>query len=141
METVLKSSLECPVCLEIMDNSCKVLPCQHTFHTQCLKGIRDAKETLQCPECKQNVTTKIENLPPNVLLMRILEALKYHSSFNKDSVKDDGSDDHNESIIHHAESIILPEDMTQMDQSPHNQVRLIPFPTILFCICMKGLFK
>ena len=37
----LSDLLECSVCLEQLSSSNKVLPCQHTFCTQCLKvGFR-----------------------------------------------------------------------------------------------------
>lgn len=38
-ESVLLDLLECPVCLERLDASAKVLPCQHTFCRRCLQGI------------------------------------------------------------------------------------------------------
>lgn len=95
-EHTLNDLLECSVCLERLDTSSKVLPCQHTFCRKCLEvDIRSAKlfvckhcndnlcfvlqviyasrQELRCPECRVLVETKIDDLPPNVLLMRILE--------------------------------------------------------------------
>lgn len=75
-EGTLNDLLECSVCLERLDTSSKVLPCQHTFCKKCLENIVDKHKELRCPECRILVPIKIEELPPNVLLMRILEGMK-----------------------------------------------------------------
>uniref|UniRef100_A0A182YK05 Uncharacterized protein n=1 Tax=Anopheles stephensi TaxID=30069 RepID=A0A182YK05_ANOST len=36
-ERLLNDLLECSVCLERLDSSSKVLPCQHTFCRKCLE--------------------------------------------------------------------------------------------------------
>ncbi|KAK9497878.1 hypothetical protein O3M35_003788 [Rhynocoris fuscipes] len=74
-EWILDDLLECSVCLERLDTSSKVLPCQHTFCKKCLEEILRTHSELRCPECRILVDTKIDDLPPNVLLMRILEGL------------------------------------------------------------------
>ncbi|CAG9129847.1 unnamed protein product [Plutella xylostella] len=38
-EGLLNDLLECSVCLERLDTSSRVLPCQHTFCLKCLKLI------------------------------------------------------------------------------------------------------
>lgn len=75
-EWMLNDLLECSVCLERLDTSSKVLPCQHTFCKKCLGEIVEAHKELRCPECRVLVDIGIEELPPNVLLMRILEGMK-----------------------------------------------------------------
>lgn len=75
-EGILNDLLECSVCFERLDTSSKVLPCQHTFCKKCLGGIVEKHKELRCPECRVLVPCKIEDLPPNVLLMRILEGMK-----------------------------------------------------------------
>lgn len=75
-EWMLNDLLECSVCLERLDISSRVLPCQHTFCKKCLEEIVTTHKELRCPECRILVTTKLEDLPPNVLLMRILEGIK-----------------------------------------------------------------
>ena len=71
--------LECPVCLERLDERSKVLPCQHTFCTNCLTIIFETKRHLQCPECRTDFPNLvISNLPKNFLLLRILDDLKYN---------------------------------------------------------------
>ncbi|KAM7342109.1 SH3 domain containing ring finger posh isoform 2-T3 [Cochliomyia hominivorax] len=87
-EHTLNDLLECSVCLERLDTCSKVLPCQHTFCRKCLEVIYASRQELRCPECRILVDTKIEDLPPNVLLMRILEgmknaAIKQHSIINE----------------------------------------------------------
>ncbi|VEN50162.1 unnamed protein product [Callosobruchus maculatus] len=75
-EGTLNDLLECSVCLERLDTSSKVLPCQHTFCKKCLEEIVEKHKELRCPECRVLVQAKVEDLPPNVLLMRILEGMK-----------------------------------------------------------------
>ncbi|XP_065369414.1 E3 ubiquitin-protein ligase SH3RF1 isoform X2 [Calliphora vicina] len=79
-EHTLNDLLECSVCLERLDTSSKVLPCQHTFCRKCLEVIYASRQELRCPECRILVDTKIDELPPNVLLMRILEGMKNAAS-------------------------------------------------------------
>ncbi|XP_037948371.1 E3 ubiquitin-protein ligase SH3RF1 [Teleopsis dalmanni] len=74
-EHTLNDLLECSVCLERLDDA-KVLPCQHTFCRKCLLVIMANKNELRCPECRILVDLRVDDLPPNVLLMRILEGMK-----------------------------------------------------------------
>lgn len=67
--------LECPVCLEQLDQRCKVLPCQHTFCRRCLKEVVERKKELRCPECRVLVEGDVDDLPANIMLIRILEQL------------------------------------------------------------------
>lgn len=75
-EKQISELLECSVCLERFDQSCKVLPCQHTFCRQCLDEIILTKHELRCPECRALVTVRVADLPTNILVVRILEGLK-----------------------------------------------------------------
>ncbi|XP_044253857.1 E3 ubiquitin-protein ligase SH3RF1-like isoform X5 [Tribolium madens] len=75
-EGTLNDLLECSVCLDRLDTSSKVLPCQHTFCRKCLQEIVHKHKELRCPECRILVSSKVDDLPPNVLLMRILEGMK-----------------------------------------------------------------
>lgn len=75
-ECMLNDLLECSVCLERLDTSSKVLPCQHTFCKKCLEEIVSTHRELRCPECRVLVNVKVDELPPNVLLMRILEGMR-----------------------------------------------------------------
>lgn len=75
-EKLLNDLLECSVCLERLDTSSKVLSCQHTFCKKCLEEIVATHKELRCPECRTLVECRVDELPPNVLLMRILEGMK-----------------------------------------------------------------
>lgn len=75
-EGTLNDLLECSVCLDRLDTSSKVLPCQHTFCKKCLEEIVLKHKELRCPECRILVQVKVDELPSNILLMRILEGLK-----------------------------------------------------------------
>lgn len=79
-EGTLNDLLECSVCLDRLDTSSKVLPCQHTFCKKCLEEIVQKHKELRCPECRILVQIKVDELPPNILLMRILEGLKNSGS-------------------------------------------------------------
>ncbi|XP_052247696.1 E3 ubiquitin-protein ligase SH3RF3-like [Dreissena polymorpha] len=72
----LSELLECSVCLEQLDDTSKVLPCQHTFCKRCLENIFNTKHELRCPECRFLVEMRVEDLPCNILLIRLLEGLK-----------------------------------------------------------------
>lgn len=76
----LADLLECSICLEQLDESNKVLPCQHTFCTKCLKDIFHKKSELLCPECRKPVEVPIDALPPNILANRILEGMTRKTS-------------------------------------------------------------
>uniref|UniRef100_A0A3P9J5V1 E3 ubiquitin-protein ligase SH3RF1 n=1 Tax=Oryzias latipes TaxID=8090 RepID=A0A3P9J5V1_ORYLA len=75
-ESVLLDLLECPVCLERLDASAKVLPCQHTFCRRCLQGILSSRGELRCPECRTLVECAVDDLPSNILLVRLLDGIK-----------------------------------------------------------------
>ncbi|XP_076468584.1 E3 ubiquitin-protein ligase SH3RF3-like [Babylonia areolata] len=75
-EQALSELLECSVCLERLNHTSKVLPCQHTFCRRCLEEIVSTQLELRCPECRTLVTVRVEDLPPNILLVRLLEGLK-----------------------------------------------------------------
>lgn len=79
----LADLLECSICLEQLDESNKVLPCQHTFCTKCLKDIYQKKSELLCPECRKPVEVAIDSLPPNILANRILEGMTRKPSHSK----------------------------------------------------------
>lgn len=68
--------LACPVCLEKLDVTAKVLPCQHTFCKPCLQRIFKAHKELRCPECRTLVFCSIEALPANLLLVRLLDGVR-----------------------------------------------------------------
>ncbi|XP_068134913.1 E3 ubiquitin-protein ligase SH3RF1 isoform X2 [Hyperolius riggenbachi] len=75
-ESALLDLLECPVCLERLDASAKVLPCQHTFCKRCLLGIVSSRSELRCPECRTLVECGVDELPSNILLVRLLDGIK-----------------------------------------------------------------
>ncbi|XP_039976353.1 E3 ubiquitin-protein ligase SH3RF2 [Xiphias gladius] len=69
--------LECPLCLEQLGVSAKVLPCQHTFCVTCLQRREAAHPRLLCPECGAPVPGgTVAELPANLLLVRLLEGLR-----------------------------------------------------------------
>ncbi|XP_057588055.1 E3 ubiquitin-protein ligase SH3RF2 isoform X2 [Hippopotamus amphibius kiboko] len=75
-DVTLLDLLECPVCLEKLDVTAKVLPCQHTFCKPCLQRIFKAHKELRCPECRTLVFCSIEALPANLLLVRLLDSVR-----------------------------------------------------------------
>ncbi|XP_019647176.1 PREDICTED: E3 ubiquitin-protein ligase SH3RF1-like [Branchiostoma belcheri] len=75
-EKVLEDLLECSVCLGRLTTNSKVLPCQHTFCKRCLEQIVRSKNELRCPECRILVTCSVDELPSNILLVRLLDGIK-----------------------------------------------------------------
>lgn len=75
-DLVVLDLLACPVCLGKLDATAKVLPCQHTFCQPCLQRILKARKELRCPECRTPVHCSIEELPANLLLVRLLEGIR-----------------------------------------------------------------
>lgn len=84
-ELALVALLECPLCCQQLDVSAKVLPCQHTFCLPCLKKRQEEaasaaaahSQPLLCPECRTPVPVRtVEELPTNLLLVRLLEGLR-----------------------------------------------------------------
>ncbi|KAJ3591721.1 hypothetical protein NHX12_006853 [Muraenolepis orangiensis] len=68
--------LECSVCLERLDTTAKVLPCQHTFCRRCLENILSSRNELRCPECRILVDCGVDDLPANILLVRLLDGIR-----------------------------------------------------------------
>ncbi|KAG8439240.1 hypothetical protein GDO86_005459 [Hymenochirus boettgeri] len=75
-DLIVLDLLDCPLCLEKLDATAKVFPCQHTFCQPCLQRLFKAKKELRCPECRTPVFCSIEDLPANLLLVRLLDGLK-----------------------------------------------------------------
>uniref|UniRef100_A0A8D0CNA2 RING-type E3 ubiquitin transferase n=1 Tax=Scleropages formosus TaxID=113540 RepID=A0A8D0CNA2_SCLFO len=75
-ESSLLDLLECSVCLERLDTTAKVLPCQHTFCRRCLENIVSSRNELRCPECRILVDCGVDELPANILLVRLLDGIK-----------------------------------------------------------------
>lgn len=78
-ELAVMALLECPLCFEQLDLSAKVLPCQHTFCMSCLQKHQAAlaPSPLLCPDCRAPVPARtVEELPANLLLVRLLEGLQ-----------------------------------------------------------------
>ncbi|XP_078509176.1 E3 ubiquitin-protein ligase SH3RF2 isoform X2 [Lissotriton helveticus] len=75
-ELTVLDLLACPVCGGKLDASARVLPCQHTFCQPCLQKAVNARKELRCPECRTQVYCSIEELPANLLLVRLLESIR-----------------------------------------------------------------
>lgn len=122
-EGTLNDLLECSVCLERLDTSSKVLPCQHTFCRKCLEEIYHKHKELRCPECRILIKIKIDDLPPNVLLMRILEGMKNSGGAKKlKSVK--GMPNQPQSFIQHPAQI--QHHAIDRSNNKHNASHVVP---------------
>ncbi|NXY64488.1 SH3R2 ligase, partial [Callaeas wilsoni] len=82
-DLALLDLLECPVCFEKLDATAKVLPCQHTFCKPCLQRILKSQKELRCPECRTLVLGSIEQLPSNLLLIRLLDGVRCGQSVTR----------------------------------------------------------
>ncbi|KAL7858496.1 hypothetical protein AOLI_G00185980 [Acnodon oligacanthus] len=70
--------LECPLCTKPLDVTAKVLPCQHTFCQPCLLRLEASSSSphMCCPECRAPLSGRVETLPTNLLLARLLQGLQ-----------------------------------------------------------------
>lgn len=107
-EQSLNELLECSVCLDRLDHTSKVLPCQHTFCRRCLDEIYGTKRELRCPECRTLVEIAVEELPSNILLIRLLEGLKTKNSERTRSPARPGEHGYNESLFSKQSSTLSP---------------------------------
>jgi len=83
--TILGDILECAVCFRPLNENNKALPCQHTFCKPCLEAIVAVQRELRCPECRVLIEKSIDELPPNVLLIRLLDGLKNQQKLLNDT--------------------------------------------------------
>lgn len=67
---------ECPVCIEEIDDTWKMLPCQHTFCLSCLEKLYEASQSPQCPTCRSVILVSIEDLQKPRLLFTLFEKYK-----------------------------------------------------------------
>ncbi|CAD5124856.1 unnamed protein product [Dimorphilus gyrociliatus] len=89
--TLKKNYLECSLCTkEWLNNSPKLLQCQHTFCKKCLLSLFKPKDesTFQCPICDKNtlwsqdkINGIADNLVPADLLLDTDDALEISSNF------------------------------------------------------------
>lgn len=77
----IETMCECSICYHTYDDEChvpRVLPCQHTFCTECLtKHCR--RRRLKCPLCNQDHNIKNENvdqLPKDYTRRNLKDLLK-----------------------------------------------------------------
>ncbi|KAG9281222.1 putative E3 ubiquitin-protein ligase SH3RF2 [Astyanax mexicanus] len=71
--------LECPLCMEPLEVTAKVLPCQHTFCKPCLLRLESSSPSrlpICCPECRAPLSGRVEDLPTNLLLARLIQGLQ-----------------------------------------------------------------
>ncbi|KAL3267157.1 hypothetical protein HHI36_011296 [Cryptolaemus montrouzieri] len=136
-EGTLNDLLECSVCLERLDTSSKVLPCQHTFCKKCLDEIVQKHKELKCPECRVLVTVRVDDLPPNVLLMRILEGMKNAPNFHKQRNGRGGNVQ--QALLHHTvhHSVNIPEQIIASNKLNSAQVHHQPYAKALYDYAAK----
>lgn len=73
--------LTCSICLTDLTEDNKVLSCQHTYHTTCLKELVRVSERglIVCPDCRGQYLDDIDSLPHNIWVNRALEARKHQA--------------------------------------------------------------
>lgn len=68
--------LECGICLDMLNETCKMLPCQHTYCKTCLENTRRNEGCLRCPQCRTVIDIDINDLPKNLVLLSLIEQVK-----------------------------------------------------------------
>ena len=69
--------MECTICFngfDLSQNFPRILPCGHTFCSECLARLVQADSSLKCPNCNSKIQKIIlEAIPRNFNFMEILE--------------------------------------------------------------------
>ena len=70
------NSIECPICLESLENNIAILNCKHQFHYKCIQQWYWKKRKLMCPFCQCvseiiNIKNEIKE-PRQVLPQQVL---------------------------------------------------------------------
>ena len=88
MGDALEKILECPICLDQIENP-KMLPCQHSFcMTKCLENLLELKrkrKQVTCPMCRKKFPVPVCGFPNNYVLQNLLEKQKEISNRNPDA--------------------------------------------------------
>lgn len=79
----LERNLECPVCIDILNEPRILTSCGHTMCSECIIMISQKKEnqfSIECPTCLKitNYTDNINNLNKNYTLYSVIEGIKSH---------------------------------------------------------------
>ena len=86
----LLDRISCSLCMEQFDSNKhapKLLPCQHTFCSDCLSSLRTHSldftldETIQCPVCRRKITVPNDGFTTNWTVLDIAEEIQ-HSAAN-----------------------------------------------------------
>lgn len=115
---------ECPVCLtqyNFHKQYPRVLPCGHSLCTSCLLVLKDefptAEKVLKCPECNLSFkldSGRIESLPRNIELMRVIDAFFLK---NRKSSSSEFEDPHDQTGFsnEHPDQVLIPKSLEEKD--------------------------
>ncbi|XP_033891852.2 E3 ubiquitin-protein ligase SH3RF1 [Acipenser ruthenus] len=143
-ESALLDLLECPVCLERLDATAKVLSCQHTFCKRCLQGILNSRSELRCPECRTLVDCSVDDLPSNILLVRLLDGIKQRPRKPGAGSSGNGTNGHSSSssnVARTQSSAIRDLQGNQNGQQQRMQARSPPVRGVPQLPCAKALYN
>ena len=89
----LENNLECPVCIDILNNPRILTNCGHTLCSNCIILISKKKEnqfTLECPTCLRitEYTDNIDNLNKNYILNSIIEDINSEKNISQSLPKE-----------------------------------------------------
>ena len=79
---------ECCICLEILDEDLKLLPCKHIIHNKCILKMNNSecKSKNKCPLCREiiNKTIKLEEkcVRNNNIPLPIVQLFMFMNPFN-----------------------------------------------------------
>ena len=84
----LENNLECPVCIDILNNPRILTNCGHTLCSECIILIskkKNNKFTLECPTCLRitEYTESIDDLNKNYTLNNIIEDIKSEENISQ----------------------------------------------------------
>ena len=67
----MEEEFKCPLCLDLFKKPIRMTPCGHTFCHECL--TRMGAIPWNCPECRNEIQQRPENLARNFVLERTVE--------------------------------------------------------------------
>ena len=79
--------MECPSCMEEFQESEKIplnLECGHSYCKPCMERMLNEFNFRKCPECRQPITHKLEDLVPNFAIIEIVQKKKEIPEYQKE---------------------------------------------------------
>lgn len=81
----LNEFVQCSICLENYDlniRAPRMLICQHSLCSKCLKDIFEMNKAVECPICRHKITNSLDEVPKNRYIIQYIESLAQQKNTN-----------------------------------------------------------